>query len=397
MEITLYNIQGFRGKHQYTLDDHVTIINSKENGVGKTTLYDCLKMLSDSTIMDKEEQNYFLNLNEKEGMFSVYKNGVTNGFIIMKGTPPMFFRQYDGEEIERSGESFPTAASDIGILRINDTLLNIFSKEVDLFSTSDGRKNYQLVKEITTHQETEEMLELVSRSINVNKQDLDLLRAERKGIQSQLDNLLYFPATEQLEELLNDTVYEEFEVFAESFNKVMDKLSEVETYNFNSGIVEIVKMQETLDRLQHTEYEVLDAELLRDLLELTNCLDRIQTPISTSVKINPLEQVTKMCETLGFLKVTPKELNVPISALEGVVKTLESIKVLRPKESVTVDANLPYTLSKICIALGQMNTNHNRAESYERIVTENRKRVQSVRVDCPIRKEVYLIDGRCSY
>lgn len=397
LDVQLYNIQGFRGEHRYTIDDFVTIINSKHNGVGKTTLYDCIRFLCDSTQVDKEEQEFFLNLNETEGLFSITRNGVTHGFILVRNKPPVFYRQFEGDEVERNSENFTTASQDIGILAVNGALLNIFSKEVNLFSGSSGGKNYQLVKEITTHQQTEEMLELLERSININQSELGNLRAEKRGVDAQLEAMPYFLYVEQLESLLQNEFYEDLETFSEVLLESLGKLKEVEKLNFNSSIEELFNLEESLNLIEPTDFitpSVKPLEALQDIIEL---LDRIEPTTIYDLNTEPLERMMLLEESLNNLTASGMEIIPSIKPLEVLLELTDQLDNFQPISALNVSSSLPTLLSNICIKLGQMTTACNQEARSNKIVENNKKGLESKRVCCPIREEVYLIDGKCVY
>lgn len=397
MDIQLYNIQGFRGEHRYTIDDYVTIINSKHNGVGKTTLYDCIRFLCDSTQVDKEEQEFFLNLNETEGLFSVTRNGITHGFILIRNKPPVFYRQFEGDEVERNSENFTTASQDIGILAVNGALLNIFSKEVNLFSGSGGGKNYQLVKEITTHQQTEEMLELLERSVNINQTELSNLRAEKRGVDAQLEAMPYFLYVDQLEALLADEFYEDLETFSEVVLESIGKLKEVEKLNFNSSIEELFRVEDSLNLIQCTDFTVPSIKPLEDIAELTEVLDRLQPTVIYDLNTEPLDLLLALEDS--FNKIVPSGMTVipevaPLEILDNLNQQLSKFQAV---ETLEVSSSLPSLLSNICIKLGQMTTACNQEARANKLIASSKKGLEHKRVGCPIREEVYLIDGKCVY
>lgn len=397
MEICLYNIQGFRGNYTYVIDDLITIINSKHNGVGKTTLFDCLRFLCDSTQVDKDEQEYFLNLEEQEAMFSVKKNGVTYGFAFQKGRPPVFFRQVEGEELERSDYNFPTASQDIGVLKINDSLINIFSKEVNLFSGSNSAQNYKLVKELTTHQQTEEMLSLLVESINYNQEQATLLRAEKRDADARVQSIPYYYFVDKVEELLTNPFYEEFEDFCDETLTLLERIQEVPEMSFNSKVEEFLEVENSLGRLQLTEFVVPDVTLLENVQEVAECLERLQPCLEVDLDITSLENLVMVSEGLDKLVVSSEESGLNVKPLEQLEIVLSELNNIRVEPEIEVSSILPSTLANVCMKLGEMITACNQEARFTRLATETRASVAGTRVSCPIREEVYLIDGKCVY
>lgn len=397
MEITLYNIQGFRGHFTYVIDDLITIINSKHNGVGKTTLFDCLRFLCDSTQVDKEEQEFFLNLDEPEGMFSVKKNGVLHGFAFQRNKPPVFFRQVDGEEVERSDTNFETASQDIGILRVNGSLLNIFSKEVNLFSSSNTAQNYQLVKEITTHQQTEEMLKLLESSIEYNKNQLSNLQAERRNAEHLTKSIPYYYCVKEVEDLLNNDFYSQFESFCDESLIIIDSLKEVPDLNFNSNIEEFEAVWESLNRLQATDFIVPNVSLLDDIIEVSEVLERMQPSIEGDLSVDVLENLLVVSDSLNNLIPATETLDLDVSVLESLDLVLDQFNKMNVVDEIDVSSSLPSQLANVCIKLGEMITACNQEERFTRLAEESKKSIASTRVQCPIREEVYLINGKCIY
>lgn len=397
LDVCLYNIQGFRGEYTYTIDDFITIINSRHNGVGKTTLYDCIRFLCDSTQLDKEEREFFLNLNEQEGLFSITRDQVTYGFVLFQGKPPVFYRQVEGEDTERQAENFSTAAQDIGILIINGGLLNIFSKEVDLFSGSSSGKNYQLVKEITTHQQTEEMLDLMERSININQGELSNLRAEKRGVDVQVENMPYYFCVEQLEELLANDFYEDLETVLTQISDSLDKFKEVPQLNFNSKLERLVDLEQSLSIIQPTDFEVPSAKVLEFVEDFSGILGRLQPTTSVELPLAPLENLIVLSEGLEKLVPSTSVVELNTKPLEMLEALLGQVNSLAPEYNLEVSSYLPTALSNICIKLGEMTTACNNENRNNRMAEEHRKSLASTRVTCPIREEVYLIDGKCCY
>ncbi|MFF2798161.1 ATP-binding protein [Lysinibacillus xylanilyticus] len=397
MEIEFYNIQGFRGHYKYSIDDAVTIINSKHNGVGKTTLYDCLKFLCDADQVDKEEQEFFLNLNENEGLFSASRDGVKYGFIFYTGKPVIFFRQFDEEEPEYSSENFPTASQDVGVLVVNGAILNIFSKEVNLFSGSHAGKNYQLVAELTTHQETEAMLELIQRSIDINQSDLSNLPAEKRGLDLQVESLPYYLYVDELEDLLNNDFYENLETVLEGALEKAEKLGEVPVLDFNSSIEEFVTLEDVLSRMQPTDFIVPNVEVLEYVDEMSEMVERLQPVELFDLKAEPLELLISLSETLDKLVPQTAVGSLETQPLEVMDSLLTQLDKLQDDYRVEVSSQLPMMLSELCVKLGQMNTSLNQEITFNKLASDNRAILGNTKVNCPIRQEVYLIDGKCVY
>lgn len=397
MEITLYNIQGFRGHFQYTIDDLITIINSKHNGVGKTTLFDCLRFLVDESQVDKEERTFFLNLEEEEGVFSIKKDGVLHGFAMYKGRPHLFFRQVDGEEVETSPTNFPNVGQDIGVLHVNGSLLNIFSKEVNLFSSSDSAQNYKLVKEITTHQPTENMLSLIQESIEFNSQEMSQLRLLLREAMVKVESTPYYFAVDEAEKLLKDPFYEDFEDTLSAMLVCLTKIKEVPELNFNSDLEYFIATQESLDRLQATEFDVPNPEVLERVLEVVDLLDRLQPVEEVNLDIAPLENLISVSESLAQLVPSKVETHFNIEVLERLDLVADQLSKIEIVPEIQVSSNLPSQLSSVCIKLGEMITACNQEARFNKLVEDNRANVAGTRVQCPIREEVYLINGKCVY
>ena len=397
MEISLYNIQGFRGYFIYTIDDLITIINSKQNGVGKTTLFDCLRFLVDKEQVDKEEHQFFLNLEEEEGMFSVKKDGVTHGFALKKGNPPVFFKQVEGEEVESSSDNFPNVGQDIGILHINDSLLNIFSKEVNLFSSSNSAQNYQLVKEITTHQPTQEMMSLIEQSIAFNSQEMTNLRNLYNQAKIRVESTPYYYQLDLAEELMNNPFYQSFESHLNEIYLTLSNLKEVPELNFNSDIEELLAVQESLNRLQPSDFNPPNAETLEQVQAVIDSLDRVQVINELNLNVNPLEQLVLVSESLEKLVPSTEEIPLNIEVLEQLDLVVAQMNKVHVVPSIDVSSTLPMQLSQICIKLGEMTTASNQEARFLKLATDSRANIAGARVQCPIREEVYLINGKCVY
>lgn len=395
--VYLYNIQGFRGEYTYDLDDDLMIINSVNNGVGKTTLYDCLRFTCDYTIFDKEERSFFLNLNETEGVFGFTNEGIMHGFRVTKHNPPIFFKKVEGEELQTSYDNFPNAAQDMGILMINKMLLNICGKDLNLFSSSAGAQNYQLVKTITTHQPTEEALELLQRSINVNEQALVKLRADKKAVELQKSSLSFYLNIPELEELLNDDSYETMETVFSEIGLSLGRLQPVSTFNFNSSIENILELSEDLERLQHTDYIKLDVTPVEKMETLTQKLEALHdfNQINTSSKT--LESVLQVSEALNSLHVTDVDTSMHSQTVQSMLDLYIKMHTLQSSLNETFNPEMLNRLLSVYIRLTEMRSNVQEEKVKTQQASSLKQEVSEYRVDCPIRKEVYLVNGICHY
>lgn len=398
MQITLENIQGFEGHHSYEINDLVTIINSKHNGVGKTTLFDCLRFLCNENLVDKDEREFFLNLNTESGLFSVKVSDVTHGFAFMKGQPPLFFRIIDGEDMERSDTNFPGVGADIGILQINGSLLNIFSKEVNLFSGSNVKENYQLIKEITTHEETEEALELMTRSEEINKQSLNQLRMEKKLVDSQVSNLSYYSNVIEMEEMLDNKFYVEFEDLLEYSLTLLSSLHQTGNIEVDSAILDYADtINDKINELMPVDNFSLNLEPLDKLETTLDLVDLLHSIEEMELQTTPLEKLEQVITLVSSLEETSEVESLDLTSILQMESVINAIDAIQEVVELDVDINIVHKVSEVCVTLAQMITNDNKLEYHTTQLSRLRESVASVRVACPIREEVYLVNGHCNY
>lgn len=403
-QVYLYNIQGFRGEYTYDLDDDFIVINSVNNGVGKTTLFDCLRFTCDYTLFDGEERDFFLNLNELEGVFAFTNDGVMHGFKLSKPTlmakkqnPPLFFKKVEGEDMQTSYENFPNAAQDMGILMINKMLLNICGKDLNLFSSTGGAQNYQLVKTITTHQPTEEALELLVRSVNINEQSLTKLRADKKAVELQKSSLSFYLNIDELEELLNDDSYEDMETVFSEIGFSLNRLQPVAPLNFNSSIENIFELAEDLERLQHTDYLKLDITPIEKMDTLTQKLEMLHNFNQIDVNSKTLESVLGVKEALDSLHVTDIDNSMQSQTVQAMLDLYIKMHTLQPSLNERFNAEMLNRLLSVYIRLTDMRGNVQEEKVKTQQANSLKQGITEHRVECPIRREVYLVNGICHY
>lgn len=396
MEIYLHNVQGFRGRFRYTLDDYINIINSKHNGVGKTTLYDCIKYLCNTSLIEKEEHKYFLNLHETNGEFSVTVDGLTHGFILTANQPTLFFKQYEDEEREYSSENIQGVDQDIGILNINGSLINIFSKELNLFSSSASAKDYQLVKAITTHEETERVLELLDNSMEYNKLEVSQINNQLGLAKAKITNVPYYTELDKLESMLNDSAFEDLERMLISVNTKLSMMRPVIPLDVNSKIEKLAELEIVVSRLKEVPEYIPNETPLVMLDKLNQSVSRLEVN-SKPVNSHALESVLALQESINKLEVADGVGHVPAQPLENLLNLNHNLKRLRSTETISANPAALHSLilirTKINLMIDATNTT-----TKNNIEAENlRKGLQDMRVPCPIRKEVYLVDGICHY
>jgi hypothetical protein len=396
-QVYLYNIQGFRGEYTYDLEDYLVVINSVNNGVGKTTLFDCLRFTCNYTLFDKEERGFFLNLKETEGVFGFTNAGVMHGFRVTKHNPTIFFKKVDGEELQTSYENFPNAAQDMGILIINNMILNICGKDLSLFSSSGGAQNYQLAKAITTHQPTEEALELLQRSININEQSLSKLRGDKKAVELQKSSLSFYLNIEELEELLNDDSYEDMEAVFSEISLSLNRLHPAVTLNFNSSIENILELSEDLERLNHTDYIKLDVAPVEKMDTITQKLEMLHDFNQINVNSKTLENILKVNETLESLCVTEIDNSMHSQTVQNMLDLYIKMHTLQPSLCETFNTEMLNRLLSVYIRLTEMRSNLQEEKVKTQQASSLKQEITEHRVECPIRREVYLVNGICHY
>lgn len=400
MQVLINNIQGFRGVFTYSLSESLTIINSKYNGVGKTTLYDCIRFLVDPDGVDKEEHQFFLNINEGMGTFQITNaDGITHGFQIKRGFKPRFFCKI-GDNIEASTEPFPTAASDIGILIINDTLFNIFDKQINLFSSSKHKGNYELIREVTTHKPTEEMLTLITNSIELNKRELKETKTKSQEIHSRLSRQKYFTALDELKELIDNDSYEESEIVLTYLDKELSGLKPIGRLETNSEAIYVLDELAVAfhDNLIPNDLPVLNSDMVIMFEDLDAVLEMLE-PVGLGMVLNvdlidSLDELVNLTSSLEPVNTSLRMNEDLVSMMDELVSDTQQLTtigqlsiqtdILRYLESVAQDA----TLTRIEFEKGKR-----AAEEAGKL----KKILSDVRIPCPIRREVYLVNGECQY
>lgn len=396
MKVSLYNVQGFRGYFSYEIDDFVTVINSKHNGVGKTTLYDCLRFLCDTKQLDKEEHKYLLNIKESRGEFSVTVNDVTHGFILDHNSPPIFFRQYDGEERELSNYNIPGVDQDIGVLIINSGIINIISKELNLFSSSAASKDYQLVKAVTTHEETERVLDLLNSSMEYNKLEVASLKQDLALAKAKVTNVPYYLDLDKMESLLNDPRYETLENTLLRVQTKVGAMRPITQLNVNSKFEGLYNVKSLVDRLMPVQIGIPNPAPLTNLSNLRTAVGRLKSSYIPP-NANSLDRVYELGKSIFKLNKTNMPSSVSSKPLEQLIDLYKLTRKLGVTETITANTvalnSLVSVRGKISTMLDATRINKENLEQ-AKILKDN---LSDKKVPCPIRKEVYLVDGICHY
>lgn len=422
--VQMLNIQGFRGQHTYNIEDALTVINSVNNGVGKTTLFDCIRMTCDSKLFDKEELSFFLNLHETVGVFTFYNDGITHGFQVERGKPVIFVRREDGEEIEFSYDNFPNAAQDMGILMINGKLLNIFGKDLNLFSSSAGNSNYELVKTITTHAETENALSTIDSSLDLNSQILARIKYDLSVHRTQMGSLIFYPNVEELSELLKDESYEIAETNLQTAIEALKTLNAVDKVNVSYSLEYMLSFLDSLNSLEEVDNFYLDTEPLDRMVTLKESLDAIEEVKALNIKntssldktletqellqnlnsVDSLDVNTESMDKLGSLldastliEPIEKSANLPIDTLELINEVKEHLDSLEPIGIVNTNESCINSMYELYSGLSSMLLRLGEDRRLSSKLSESKSLISSLQIDCPIRKEVFLVDGICVY
>ena len=136
---------------------------------------------------------------------------------------------------------------------------------------------------------------------------------------------------------------------------------------------------------------------LEFLEEFENILERIEPTEVVEVPLTPLELILNVSDSLELLRPTGAQTGLNTLPLEKLEELLYQIDRIEPTNEVSVSSKLPIALTNITMKLGEMITGVRQETLYEKRIADNKQQLSSTRVHCPIRKEVYLIDGKCHY
>jgi len=292
-QIEYFNIQGFLGYHIFTLSKGINSISSKYNGTGKSTLFDCLRLLAVRGNHEKDDLFYMINHDALEAFFRVTnEHNEVYGFYLNKEKGSFLYtRQLPEEGVQYSEYAFPEMWEKLNLFVKNNNYVNIADRFIDLFSSSNVSFNSGLVRELMLHEETEKVYEELISRMGLTKEEMSCLFAESNTLMAQRDLL---PRYQKLDELSNIIGNDELIFNYETLESVLQEISllqkELPYVVIDYSYTHLFKIQ----------------ELIGELITATKEVDLSNIPVLTS--LSRLQQDTRQ------LLPVNKEIPTPLIA-----------------------------------------------------------------------------------
>lgn len=399
MKVTLINIQGFKGVHSFTLTQGINEITAKRNGTGKTTFFECIKLLVNEKYFTQTNQKYILNLKEVECSFMIELDDVIYGFRFTRQEKLTYFRQYkyEGAEYETQTYPFDTCADALGVYLAKNTYVNILDKTSNLFSSSRPDLNYEIVTQIfdtTRFDEKKVRIELYLDSLkdSLKETEKELIKAK-----ASLDILQEPKSFKKLEVLVDKTslgeIYECMNImedaihFLKPYKLIKGNINELDYFNNLFSDVSNIKPYN----------QILDSSELELLGSLMNSMSSIEE--YSVIKDNPeeLENLIDINESILELKSFQDVSDIEPDVLSNLVKLKEWVCELKPHSSLsdleTIDLELMFNLEFLSRKLHKGLTTLDDLDTEIEISTST---IENYINPCSKASDKrYLIEGKC--
>ena len=259
--VEYFNIQGFVGLHSFTLEEGINSISSKYNGTGKSTLFDCLRLLAARNNHDKEDLFYMVNHDALEGFFRMTTScGEAYGFYMDKEKGSFLYTRLlpDDTAVAYSDHPFPEMWQKLNLFVKNGNYVNIADRFIDLFTSSNVSFNSGLVQELMLHEEAEKVYsELLSR-MEFAKEDMTKKFSEANTLMVQRDALPFYPKLQNLANILhNEELIFNYETLVSAAEEVAGLQKEPFLINLDYNYTALFRVKELVRGLT-TVPEVVD-------------------------------------------------------------------------------------------------------------------------------------------
>ena len=368
-KVEYYNIQGFLGHHVFHLSTGINSIFSKFNGTGKSTFFDCLRLIAAKENYSKDDLYFMVNHNATEAFFRMTNHlNEAYGFFLNRDTGMFFYtRQLPEEEVEYSEYVFPEMNLKLNLFVKNITYVNIADRFIDLFSSSNAVFNSGLVQELMLHDELEKVYaELLLRMENT-KNDMNKIFSECNTLLIKRDCLPYYSKLQDLKLLLqNDELlynYNNYVLLLKLINYLTPKfefvpvpyclqyiftvkehlsyLSKIRKYIpviYFENYLSLYRIKEGLYSLYNQSYPISEKKikLLQYLQVLKSLLNQLQR-VREKILIPKCTHFFSVKEALKYFKknllfIHPQEKYDKISSCLFFLSTIEDIAKSKKKE-----------------------------------------------------------------
>lgn len=267
--VEYFNIQGFLGYHSFTIEEGINSISSKYNGTGKSTLFDCLRLLAVRANHDNDALFYMINHDALEAFFRVTnKENEVYGFYLNKEKGSFLYTRHlpEDESIQYSEYVFPEMWEKLNLFVKNGNYVNIADRFIDLFSSSNISFNSSLVQELMLHEETEKVYEELLSRMDLTKNEMSQLYAEANTLMLQRDQLPHYPKLVDLYNLL----YNEELLF--NYEIVVAILGQVSSLQLMPTLIKLPQEVTGLYRLQEQLLELTPVRIPVNIITVQNCM-----------------------------------------------------------------------------------------------------------------------------
>jgi len=350
--IEYFNIQGFVGYHSFTLGKGINFISSKYNGTGKSTLFDCLRLLAVRGNHDNDELYYMINHNALDAFFRMTTGeGESYGFYMNKEKGSFLYTRKlpEDETIEYSAHPFPEMWEKLNLFVKAGNYVNIADRFIDLFSSSNITFNSGLVQELMLHEETEKVYAELLARMEFSKDDMTKKFAEANTLMIQKDLLPFYPKLVALYNLLyNEELVLNYETMVDILEEVRQLQQKLSTIYIDYSYTHLFKVKEFVAQLTPTSTPV-DLSAYPAMVSLARLRQDVLQLFPVSKEVSPktisnLSLLVKVKANINTLELELPPITIPRGLL-SLKKLSETMLELQEEKSlVRLDSTNASTL-----------------------------------------------------
>jgi hypothetical protein len=392
-KVKMRNIEGFRGEYSFAVEDGLNVIIAKYNGAGKTTFFDCIKVLCDKNFVASDEIKYMLNIDSTECDFSVEVDGDTFGFFY-NGKHLVYYRCYAGSVREVSQYPFEDIAQRLGIFIVDGSAVNICDRFIDFLSGSKS-SDFSALYKLMQNKELDELESLIFQSIGECNKEYEKAYAVFEQANRRLYNMPHYPQSEEYRSALDSIDYETKYYMLNVLQKQIDRYKAATPKIAETQLVYISELVIVCDYrfIKHLDVENC-IELMNfvlhfsDMLNSCNIIKCIEITSINIINISNIYEYTAHCSLHGDV--------IDSSSLElygGTRCLIQEYKV-----SKKIDSILYKCLQKLIVLYADVTTmlkNDCTLDEEQSLITGLKVELTPYQFSCPMGREVYLINGKC--
>ena len=432
MIVTIRNIQGFHGEHIFEIKNGITMISAKFNGTGKTTFFDCLRALTVPHTLSKEDKEFLVTFNKSKGLFTIEIDGDKYGFECDR-KDLIFFRQLDGDMLEKSIEPFEDGKSFVNVFEHEGVPINICDRFSNLFSGSHGAFNNSLLESLLKDAKLERFLEITEEDLKESQRELVSLQERRDSLIREIKSTQHYSKLKKFQGILDD---ENLVITYNALKDIffgLDSFCETEGEVSSEGLLEFSELYETLKSIEITPVPIYMEEALIPLCNLQEemeawkcvatvdkCLEVILPILEDIIQWGSYECISPELEVLLNLQESLQSweeitfVSTELILVANVLETLLGIQMVTEVQSLLSDftdlledlivvetlgrkldtSNLEIFFS-IMDSLGEIKDNLDSLEESRNLAKVCENTLLKYKYECPIKGMVYIVGGEC--